>query len=289
MKINFGLKKRMTVAGASEAADYVYAFSTEVGSSWIPLAAVRAIVKDGAGQPAFKAYDRPAPRPSARVLRSVSVAKFRSAEDYGVTFEQFSGSGVSLRYLPRWARLKVRPKSEVAQAVDPRGRGPSEMARDYLLRDFNAVNLMYQTPLLGGAATDTFIVRQNGLSFRRLRTTNGKKTVLKIWLYEPLVQDHATGAIVSPGTRRRGKMYFVYGRAGGRYGWVAAEALRAGPECTKGDDGWFCAPDGSGYRCDDAKVTERKTCAEPGLRCTGTSDVDRATLAPNAELVCDRR
>lgn len=285
--VNFGQVKTMTVAGATSAAKYVYAFATNQGSSWIPLDAVRALVKDGEGRPAFRAYDRAPRRPLVRDQKTAWVHWLKAAEDYGATFDQYAPTDAWLRYLPRWARLKVRPKSEISKAVDPKSPlpGTSEMARDYLLRSQNVLNLVYQTPLLGGAATDTFVVRRHALAFRRVESRDpDKRTILRIPLYRPKT-------VSDPGTRKVGKMYFLFGEVDGRYGWVAAQAIKGErPEarCARGDVGWFCARDGRGYECAGGQVTQGRTCTLPGHRCKAAAD-DRASLGPNAELVCEPR
>src|SRR5262249_60172199 len=90
-------------------------------------------------------------------------------------------------------------------------------ARDYMLREGNVQNLAYQTPLVGGAATDTFIVQKNAIGFRRAKSIDSKhRTILRIALYH------------TNGTKRVGKMYFVFGDMAGRSGWIPTTALKQG-------------------------------------------------------------
>ncbi len=90
--------------------------------------------------------------------------------------------------------------------ITPNYRGANQEPTDYLLRAGGYVNLCYNLPGNGGVATDTFPV---GVHFDRAR---GVAPVSK-----PL---YATGT-----NNVVGKMVFVYGHIGSRFGWLAESAL----------------------------------------------------------------
>ncbi len=255
VKVNFGQLKVMQVDGSSERRQYVYAFDVTIspsprpgnagGSSWIPAASIR--------ESAFQRYDTP-PRGSPSFATTEYVVK--SASDYGCTQDGYD----STRCLPPWAQLKIRPRS-----------GPlvSEKARDYMLRDGNTLNLAYQTPLLGGAATDTFLVAPSSLAFQRVRSIDpDRRTLLRISLFE------------LNGVRPVRTMIFVFGRVEGRYGWVAAEALKRGRVaasalCAGRSNGAACDLAGTGWiTCRDQRIVGAQACTA-GQRCVVTSGISQ--------------
>ena len=246
VKVNFGQLKTMVVDGSSERRQYVYAFDVGIspaprpgnagGSSWIPAANIV--------ERAFKRYDTP-PRSSAAFAETDYVVK--SASDYGCAQDGYDSS----RCLPAWAQLKIRPRS---------GPNVSEKARDYLLRDGNTLNLAYQTPLLGGAATDTFLVTPMALGFQRVRSVDPeRRTLLRISLFE------------LNGTKPVRTMIFVFGRIEGRFGWVGAEAIKKGKKrgpCQGKANGAVCDAVGTGWlTCKDGQVARTDACPA-GQRCT---------------------
>ncbi len=262
VKINFGQLKKMTVAGSATEKQYVYAFSVDAGghsaSGWVAAA--------GITDPAFKRYDLP-PRAGSSFAATSYVVK--SAEDYGCA----PASYVSTTCLPAWAQLKIRPKS---------GPDVSEKARDYMLRDGNVLNLAYQTPLVGGAATDTFVVSAGALAFKRLKSTSAShRTILRIALYETKDATHA-------GTKVVGKMYFVYGEMAGRFGWVAAAAIKKGTvasaptgsdTCVGKADGLYCSPINPGaFECKNGSIASGQYCVAP-KKCVGPN-------GPGTTIVC---
>lgn len=97
--------------------------------------------------------------------------------------------------------------------VDPDFDGSHEAASDYLRRDDDVVNLLYNLPGVGGVATDTLPL---GVRFHRSR---GVASVER-----PLYH---------PGSREIVRtMRFVYGHIGTRWGWIAYDALTEEPAAT---------------------------------------------------------
>ena len=141
----------------------------------------------------------------------------------------------------------------------------SEKARDYMLRRGNTINLAYQTPLVGGLATDTFLVTRNNMRFRRARSVNrDRPTILRVRLYK------------MNGTKPVNSMNFVFGQIGGRSGWVAAAAIkRAAVQkpgtniCAGKVDGIYCDPIiASAYVCRGGAPGELLQCP-PRQQCVG--------------------
>lgn len=234
-KINFGLKKTMKHEGKD--ATFVYAFATAgkmpgsgksyAMSGWILRSSLKAasIAKMG---------DSTMRKATAGFVKTQYVIK--SAKDYGCA----EGAGFdSTKCLPAFSQLKIRPKSSPKV---------SEKMRDYMLRDGGFLNLAFQTPLLGGAAADTVIVRPNALGFRRVKSTKDAPTVIKISLYHAKDKTHA-------GTKVLGKRAFFYGELGGSFGWVAAAAIKPGKiaassaseSCEGKATGYYCATDPGEY------------------------------------------
>jgi len=90
--------------------------------------------------------------------------------------------------------------------VNPGYNGSDENATDYLLRNGGVVNLLYNLPGSGGVSTDTF---PTGVKFKRA------KGVLEL----------ETKLYKKGGTTVIKVMKFIYGHIGGRYGWIARDAL----------------------------------------------------------------
>ncbi len=245
VRINFGQLKKMTVEGSNDRKNYVYAFAASAGgkaaSGWILAANVI--------ESAFKRYDTP-PRSGGNAQFAKTDYVLKAATDYsGCDLANYD----STRCLPDWAQLKIRPRS---------GANVSEKARDYMLRDGNVVNLAYQTPLLGGAATDTFVALPDALGFERVRSTDSdRRTILRISLFN------------MNGTVPQRSMTFVYGRVEGRYGWVASAALKKGKtkkvdaSCFGQRDGRVCNSAANGaVTCKNQLVVANQACPG-GQRC----------------------
>jgi len=203
VKINFGQLKKMQVDGSTEKKSYVYAFAVTLRGG---ASAGGWVLADAITNPSFKRYNTPV-RSASQFAGTKYVVK--SAEDFRCDPASYSSD----KCLPAWAQLKIRPRSP--ETV-------SEKARDYMLRDGNTLNLAYQTPLVGGAATDTFMVAKDKLAFKRAKSIDSDhRTILRISLYHAKVGSN-------PGTAVKGHMYFVYGEIEGRFGWVAAASIKKG-------------------------------------------------------------
>jgi hypothetical protein len=111
--------------------------------------------------------------------------------DYATTFTIVNGP------LDTYRGLKV------GQNIAPDG---GVNATDYLGRTGGVVNLLYNLPGYGGVSTDSFPL---GTQFHR---SHGVSEVA-IPLYHP------------ESSVRVGHLNFVYGHVGGRYGWIARDAL----------------------------------------------------------------
>jgi hypothetical protein len=168
--LNYGQRKQI------QGTTYVYAFATLLAngmhaSGWIPEAKV---VDD-----------------VARLMPTVS-ARDPGSGDYSTTFLVTGGNPAA------YGDLKV----------DPRFNGPNDAAADYLVREGNVVNLLYNLPGVGGVSTDTFPI---GAPFHRSRGVEA----VAIPLYRP-----GGSSVVA-------HMTFVYGHVGSRHGWIAHAALTA--------------------------------------------------------------
>jgi hypothetical protein len=256
-KINFGQIKNMKAAGETAPHTFVYAFNVYVNgtvdsSGWIRLDNVLQkadLVKMGSHAP--------------RRIRSFVATKYivKSARDWGQDPATFASDK-----LPAWAQDKVAP-----------GSG-SKKVRDYLLRDGNVINLAYATPGVGGAATDTFLVADRGLAFRRVKSTTARPTLVRI----PV-----------DGVKKKG-MVFAYGSINARFGWVALAAIKQGSVaanarpapaasfCDGVADGTYCSDVFPlyGYTCRAGKVVAALECEANATKCRGAS-------ADGASLVCD--
>lgn len=98
----------------------------------------------------------------------------------------------------RYGELKVAPNIP---------REANVKASDYLLRPGNVVNFLYSLPGVGGVSIDTVPSRS-----RHFRRAKGVAEV-RVPLYHP------------NSSVRVGSMPFIYGRLGGRFGWIARDAL----------------------------------------------------------------
>lgn len=259
VKVNFGQMKRMKVRGATTAQNYVYVFDAYIGKpsnvyggGWIPRSKIKSS--------AFKAYNTPVRGPSKYESTAYVV---KSAEDYGCNSADYA----SAKCLPSWSQLKIRPMSSPSV---------SEKARDYMLRDGHTINFAYQTPLVGGAATDTFIVARNGLRFRRAKSVDrDRPTILRIGLYK------------ENSKKRVNSMAFFFGQIAGRNGWIAASAIKRGTVqratpsnfCAGKIDGVHCEPVLAGaYVCQGGKAGQLLQCPA-GQQCVGPN-------GPGAAIVC---
>ena len=236
VRINAGQAKRMKVAGKEQ--DFVYAFTTRLdngtnASGWIPRASIRS------GEFRMRTSSPVAGRDFAATKYVV-----KGLGDYPCAPWEGETSCVA-----RW-RLKIRPKSELSRGED---------LDDYLLRPGEAINLLYQTPLLGGASTDTFLVPREGLEFRRVKSKDSEhRAAMPIRLYR------------KRGTRPVGTAAFVFGSINGRFGWVAASALKKGSvqpgSCGGRREGWHCDMEPNTIvHCNNGRIDQRTSC--PTAQC----------------------
>lgn len=241
--VNFGQKKSMTIGGAKNT--YVYAFSVRAGgvaaSSWIPLSAVKR-----------KATLSKMPRVVAPKLSGFAGTSYvlKSAKDWNQQEATFDADK-----LPAWAKGKIA-----------KGGGGNKQAGDYLLRPGNVLNLIYSTPAVGGAATDTFLVSDSTVGFKRVKSTKDRPTLVRI----PVASNDKKA------------MYFAYGEIAGRSGWVAAASIKkgtvkaaaraadVGPSCYGLADGFHCSTvTTGGFICANGAVRQSFACATAGQRCAG--------------------
>jgi hypothetical protein len=162
--------------------------------------------------------------------------------------------------LPSWALAGV---GAATAHVKPQ-------AGDYLLRNGNVINLIYSTPGVGGASTDTFLVEHEKLVFRRVTSTSSRPTLVRI----PV--DDA----------KKKSMVFAFGSIAGRFGWIALDAIKsaavaspaAAPPpaqfksvCTGKGDGTFCSDTfmGFAFTCKGGELEADKTlqCPYPQTHC----------------------
>jgi len=252
VRINAGQAKRMTVDGKEQ--DFVYAFSARLddgtnASGWIPRASIRS------GEFHMRASSPVAGREFAATKYVVKgIADYPCAPWEGET-----------PCVARW-RLKVRPRSELSRGED---------LDDYLLRPGEAINLLYQTPLLGGASTDTFLVPREGLEFKRVKSRDSEhRAALRVRLYR------------KGGTRPVGTEAFVFGSIGGRFGWIAASAVKKGSvqaaaanSCGARREGWHCDMEPNTIvHCSNGKIDQRTAC--PTARCKLLDDGVGAECSP---------
>lgn len=254
VRLNAGQAKRMKVDGKEQ--DFVYAFTTRLesgtnASGWIPRSSIRS------GE--FRM------RTSSPVAgREFSATKYvvKGLADYPCAPWEGETPCVS-----RW-RLKIRPKSELSRGED---------LDDYLLRPGEAINLLYQTPLLGGASTDTFLVPREGLEFKRVKSKDSEhRAAMRIRLYR------------KGGTRPVGAAAFVFGSINGRFGWVAASAIKKGSvrataasSCGGRREGWHCDLEPNTIvHCTNGKIDQRTSC--PTAQCKLIDDGAGAECAPTS-------
>ncbi|MFZ5788095.1 MAG: hypothetical protein ACOY3Y_16780 [Acidobacteriota bacterium] len=109
-------------------------------------------------------------------------------------------------YEADWTVTGGKPSAFGDLKVAPNFTGSNVAATDYLLRPGNVVNLLYNLPGRGGVAVDTFPA---GVGFKRARGVEQ----LEIKCYKP------------GGSTVQRLLPFIFGHIGGRYGWIARDAL----------------------------------------------------------------
>ena len=272
VKVNFGIVKHMkTPFDPTTDGRYVFAYDATVHTpdgadlhtgGWIPLSKV---VSDK-----FHPYNTP-PRKPSRIDETALVLK--AAEDYGCSSSSYNPATC----LPSWTRLKIAPNSH----------GASFAA--YLLRAGNMQTIAYNTPRVGGVATDGIdVTRPNGVQFARAHSVDAQHaTILGIGLYQE-------GSTVRVATK-----YFYYGRVAGRWGWVPQFALKKGlvtapPDddagggqgaCSGRADGIYCNPllPFSAFVCVNQQVASTKSCPNPNTQhCIGPNAPPDPDAGPDA-------
>ncbi len=114
-----------------------------------------------------------------------------------------------------WSVTGGMPENYPDWKVSADFNGPDRNATDYLRRPGNVVNLLYNLPGSGGVSLDTYPIGDD-VTFKRSKGVRQ--------LISPLYRRNTH--------TRLGELHFIFGHIGGRYGWIAREALtlRAGPE-----------------------------------------------------------
>lgn len=191
VRVNWGQMRDIQLPGQQRPSRFVYVLSGLAGnvaaSGWVPFSAIvdkTDLEKMGAHAPRH-----------VRAFASTSYV-VKSAIDWKQDPKTFVADN-----LPAWAQAGVG----VATAhVKPQ-------AGDYLLRNGNVINLIYSTPGVGGASTDTFLVEHEQLAFRRVTSTAARPTLVRI----PV--DDA----------KKKSMVFAFGWIAGRFGWIALDAIKS--------------------------------------------------------------
>ena len=269
VRINAGQRKKI---GGQE---YVYAFAVRLdnginASGWIPRSSIRS-----------GAFKMKASKPIGGNDFASTEYVVKDVSDYPC--EPWRDPPCLARF-----RYKVRPRSQLERGED---------FDDYVLRPGSVINLLYQTPLLGGASTDTFLVEKNKLAFKRLKSRDSKhRTAVRVRLYH------------KGGTRPVGSAAFVFGSINGRFGWIAASAIKKGKvasasstnptppggetpanpdfDCKNNPTGFFCQtckdkPDGfyctevapnAGVFCKNGLPEKGLSCASAAQKCKGLSE-----------------
>jgi hypothetical protein len=250
VRVNWGQMRDILLPGKTTPERFVYVLSGAAAgvpaSGWVPFAAVvekAALAKMGAHTP--------------RHVRSFASTSYvvKSALDWKQDPKTFVADN-----LPSWALAGV---GAATAHVKPQ-------AGDYLLRNGNVINLIYSTPGVGGASTDTFLVEHEKLAFRRVTSTSSRPTLVRI----PV--DDA----------KKKSMVFAYGSIAGRFGWIALDAIKsaavasaaAAPPpaqlksvCTGKADGPFCSDTfmGFAFTCKGGQLEADKTlqCPYPQTHC----------------------
>lgn len=120
-------------------------------------------------------------------------------------------------------RRRATPPAYATASGDPQGHARGKLKASLLdvhepdrrgadlLRNGNVINLIYSTPGVGGASTDTFLVEHERLAFRRVTSTAARPTLVRI-----AVDD-----------AKEKSMVFAYGSIAGRFGWIALDAIKS--------------------------------------------------------------
>jgi hypothetical protein len=188
-----------------------------------------------------------------RAVRTFAETSYvvKSAKDFGLDPRTYT-----------WTQL---PSQAFAAAKISPGDG-SKSVKDYLLRDGNVINLAYNTPRVGGVATDTLAVGDHTLGFHRVKSTKKRPALI----YSPT--DLAS----------RPRIIFAYGELAGRFGWLALPAFMKGravtppsnDACDGRPDGGYCTTilGNSGFVCKGGKTVQTATCPADKPLCVGPGE-----------------
>jgi hypothetical protein len=260
VRVNWGQMRDIQLPGKPAPERFVYVLSGLAAgvpaSGWVPFSAIvqkSELEKMGAHAPRHvKAF-----APTSYVVKS--------AIDWKQDPKSFVADD-----LPAWAQAGVGVSTA---HVKPQ-------AGDYLLRNGNVINLIYSTPGVGGASTDTFLVEHEKLAFRRVTSTVARPTLVRI-----AVDD-----------AKKKSMVFGYGSIAGRFGWIALDAIKsavvvaatpapapASSVCDGKGDTTFCSDTFKMYAftCKGGELQTDKTqqCPFPKGTCT--------SIAADGTPVCD--
>lgn len=250
VRVNWGQMRDILLPGKTTPERFVYVLSGAAAgvpaSGWVPFAAIvekTALAKMGAHTPRH-----------VKTFASTSYV-VKSALDWKQDPKTFVADN-----LPSWALAGV---GAATAHVKPQ-------AGDYLLRNGNVINLIYSTPGVGGASTDTFLVEHEKLAFRRVTSTSSRPTLVRI----PV--DDA----------KKKSMVFAFGSIAGRFGWIALDAIKSAAVasaaaalppaqlksvCTGKGDGTFCSDTfmGFAFTCKGGQLEADKTlqCPYPQTHC----------------------
>ena len=248
VRVNWGQMRDILLPGKTTPERFVYVLSGAAAgvpaSGWVPFAAIvekAELAKMGAHTPRH-----------VKTFASTSYV-VKSAIDWKQDPKTFVADN-----LPSWALAGV---GAATAHVKPQ-------AGDYLLRNGNVINLIYSTPGVGGASTDTFLVDHEKLGFRRVTSTASHPTLVRIRV------DDA----------KKKSMVFAFGSIAGRFGWIALDAIKsaavvaAAPApappssiCTGKADGTFCSDTFTMYAftCKGGQLDPAKTlkCPFPQTQC----------------------
>jgi hypothetical protein len=248
VRVNWGQMRDILLPGTTKPSRFVYVLGGAAAgvpaSGWVPLAAIvdkSELAKMGAHTPRH-----------VKTFASTSYV-VKSALDWKQDPKKFVADN-----LPSWALAGV---GAATTHVKPQ-------AGDYLLRNGNVINLIYSTPGVGGASTDTFLVEHEKLAFRRVTSTAARPTLVRI----PV--DDA----------KKKSMVFAFGSIAGRFGWVALDAIKsaavvadppppalASSLCDGKPDGTACSDTFNMYAvtCKGGQLEPEKTltCPYPQTHC----------------------
>lgn len=295
-KVNFGMRREIVIDGKPEVCIYVWKHTdtkSNSASGWVKRSDFVFSPGDDFDRGTQNGYLPRKPDKKdlgGRDVREVEVG-IRTAEELGDC-----ASGLSFDATPRcYSKINAEQKqrhgieqfSEL-KTVPPKGAG-SECAKnckvgDYLVRKNGVLNLAYATPLVGGLASDTRVVR-NGDVFTRIVSDHKKwRFLLRVPLYKPDTSKN----------ERAGSIFFAYGHWGDRYGWMALDALRdpqakkaslpGSFDCQGKADGFYCVGP-SAEQCVGNAAGANVSCADPSKTCVVGAD-GKATMGADQKPVC---